>query len=160
MPACLLRLVRAPLHIMAQPLAIDSGGSGRHIGCRGCVHDTVMPGAHAWTRYGHWWHRIMLPGVSASGFQCTAVTAFMQVQEVQRGKQLAERAQSTSKLLREDIKGGQRGAPRADGSPSTETEQDPSGVAGLTKRLEDYVAAFEQISAATGTPSNSCQCLL
>ncbi|CAK0783412.1 hypothetical protein CVIRNUC_006611 [Coccomyxa viridis] len=70
--------------------------------------------------------------------------------EVQRGKQLAERAQSTSKLLREDISRGQRKGLKADGSP-LDAAQDPSGVAGLTKRLEDYAAAFERISAATGT---------
>ncbi len=68
---------------------------------------------------------------------------------MQRGKQLAERAQSTSKLLREDISRGQRKGLKADGSP-LDAAQDPSGVAGLTKRLEDYAAAFERISAATG----------
>ena len=71
---------------------------------------------------------------------------------MQRGKQLAERAQSTSKLLREDISRGQRKGLNADGSPF-DAAQDPSGVAGLTKRLEDYATAFEQISAATGARS-------
>ena len=73
----------------------------------------------------------------------------LRAQEVQRGKQLAERAQSTSKLLREGVNRGQRRGLKADGSP-LDPALDPSGVAGLTKRLEDYAAAFEQISAATG----------
>ncbi|CAL5220665.1 g2711 [Coccomyxa viridis] len=70
--------------------------------------------------------------------------------EVQRGKQLAERAQSTSKLLREDIARGARRASRADGA-AADAGEDPSGVASLNKRLEDYAAAFNQISTATGT---------
>ena len=86
------------------------------------------------------------------------------MQEVQRGKQLAERAQSTSKLLREDAKGPRR-ASQLDRSEADAGEH-PSGVAGLTKRLEDYAAAFDQISTATGTlqalwfqqlvPGNAC----
>ena len=71
------------------------------------------------------------------------------LQEVQRGKQLSERAQSTSKLLREDITRGPRRASRADGA-AVDAGEDRSGVASLTKRLEDYAAAFNQISAATG----------
>ena len=82
----------------------------------------------------------------------SAVEPLLCAQEVQRGKQLAERAQSTSKLLREDISRGQRKGVKADGSP-LDAAQDPSGVAGLTKRLEDYAAAFEQISTATGARS-------
>ena len=71
------------------------------------------------------------------------------MQEVQRGKQLAERAQSTSKLLREDVKGPRRASQLE--ISGADTSENPSGVAGLTKRLEDYAAAFDQISTATGT---------
>ena len=76
------------------------------------------------------------------------------MQEVQRGKQLAERAQSTSKLLREDVKGPRR-ASQLDRSEA-DTGEHPSGVAGLTKRLEDYAAAFDQISTATGPLQALC----
>ena len=68
---------------------------------------------------------------------------------MQRGKQLAEHARSTSKLLREDITRGPRPASRAGGA-AADAGEDPSGVASLTKRLEDYAAAFDQISTATG----------
>lgn len=71
------------------------------------------------------------------------------MQEVQRGKQLAERAQSTSKLLREDVTRGPRRASRAGGA-AADAGEDPLGVTSLTKRLEDYAGAFDQISTATG----------
>ena len=76
------------------------------------------------------------------------------MQEVQRGKQLAERAQSTSKLLREDIKGPRR--PSQLDRSEADTGEHPSGVAGLTKRLEDYAAAFDRISTATGPLQALC----
>lgn len=79
----------------------------------------------------------------------------VRLQEVQRGKQLAERAQSTSKLLREDIDKGVRRASRTDGFPM-EPNEEAAGVADLAKRQDDYAAAFAQISTATGTPLNCC----
>ena len=76
---------------------------------------------------------------------------FVHLQELQRGKQLAERAQSTSKLLREDIDKGMRRTSHRDGFPA-EPDEEAAGVADLAKRLDDYAAAFAQISAATGAP--------
>ena len=90
-------------------------------------------------------------------------------QEVQRGREMAERALSTSKLLREDILRGVAGAaspkqaakqrpswaaaadPAAGGAGGNAARDAPGGgVAGLAKRLEDFQAAFARISVATG----------
>ncbi|CAL8464519.1 g4054 [Coccomyxa elongata] len=83
---------------------------------------------------------------------------------------MAERAHSTSKLLREDVMRGvaavapQRQAakqqpswaaaaePAAGGAGGNASKGAPGGgVAGLAKRLEDFEAAFARISNATGT---------
>ncbi len=77
---------------------------------------------------------------------------------------MAERAQSTSKLLRKDVMRGiaavaakQRPSwvaaaePAASGTGGNASEDAPGGgVAGLAKRLEDFEAAFARISDATG----------
>lgn len=87
---------------------------------------------------------------------------------MQRGRELAERAQSTSKLLREDVLRGAAapkqaprrpswvdhpaaGGPAAGGPGGNATMDAPGGgVAALAKHLEDFTAAFARISEATG----------
>ncbi|EIE19202.1 hypothetical protein COCSUDRAFT_59686 [Coccomyxa subellipsoidea C-169] len=84
--------------------------------------------------------------------------------ELQRGRELAERAQSTSKLLREDLTRGvaPKQARRPSWADTSAAASSPAagnaskdaaaggGVAGAAKRLEEFTAAFARISEATG----------